>query len=135
MPQSVDAYAVPRGRLNEIWPAVEPLLRPAMERSGEMPISDLLAALYQGRFVLWLAWGAGLEAAAVTEIADTINGRVCCIVACGGRDRDRWIGLRARLEHYARSEGCRQMRIYGRKGWARVLPDYRETRVILEKDL
>lgn len=135
MSQSVDAYAVPRGRLTEIWPAVEPLLRPAMERGGEMPISDLLQALYQGRFVLWLAWSGDLDAAAVTEIADTTAGRVCVIVACGGRGRERWLPLRHKLEWYARHEGCKRMRIYGRKGWARVLPDYRVTRVILEKDI
>lgn len=106
-----------------------------MERSGEMPIGDLYRELLCGRFVLWLAWGGDLEAAAVTEIAETTSGRVCVIVACGGAGRDRWLSLRHRLEDYARHEGCARMRIYGRKGWTRVLPDYRVTRVVLEKEL
>lgn len=135
MSASVDAYAVPAGRLNEIWPAVEPLLRPAMERGGEMPVSDLYRALLAGRYVLWLAWGGELLAAAVTEIAETTAGRVCVIVACGGAKRERWLALRHTIEDYARREGCACMRIYGRRGWARALPDYRVKRVIMEKDL
>lgn len=100
-----------------------------------MPLGDLYRELLAGHFVLWLAWSGELEAAAVTEIAETVSGRVCVIVACGGRGRARWIALRRKLEDYARHEGCARMRIYGRKGWTRVLPDYRVTRVILEKEL
>jgi hypothetical protein len=135
MSRSAEAVPVPRARLAEVWPAVAPLLTPALERGGEMTTQTLAAALRDGRFVLWLAWSGRLEAAAVTEVADTIAGRVCCIVACGGRDRARWLGLRAELEAYARRAGCARMRIYGRKGWLRVLPDYRAARVILEKEL
>ena len=126
---------MPRARLAEVWSAVEPLLAPALMRGGEMTMQTLAEALRDGRLVLWLAWSGRLEAAAVTEIADTIAGRVCCIVACGGRDRANWLALRADLETYARRAGCARMRIYGRKGWTRVLPDYRATRIILEKEL
>jgi hypothetical protein len=135
MSRSAEAVPVPRARLAEVWPVVEPLLTPALSRGGEMTTQTLAEALRDGRFLLWLAWSGRLEAVAVTEIADTIAGRVCCIVACGGRERARWLGLRTDLETYARRAGCTRMRIYGRKGWLRALPDYRPVRVILEKDL
>jgi hypothetical protein len=135
MSPSAEAVPVQRARLAEVWPAVEPLLTPALKRGGEMTMQGLVEALRDGRFVLWLAWSGRLEAAAVTEVADTIAGRVCCIVACGGRDRARWLDLRADLETYARRAGCVRMRIYGRKGWLRALPDFRAARVILEKEL
>src|SRR5581483_2696838 len=50
-------------------------------------------------------------------------------------DRVEWLPLIAELEHYARREGCQAMRILGRRGWSRLLPEYRCTRVLLEKPL
>jgi hypothetical protein len=130
------AYYVRSADVPAAWPVVEPLLRPAMQRCGEMKMEDLRSALAAGRFFLWVALVEGtLKAAAVTEVAETIAGRIVCIVACGGRDRAEWLPLLKLIEDYGREKGCARMRIYGRKGWARVLPGYRVTRVILEKEL
>ena len=57
------------------------------------------------------------------------------IVACGGHDRSQWLPLLAGLETYGRAQGCAAMRIYGRRGWLKLLPEYRTTRVLLEKEL
>src|SRR5215467_14883209 len=46
----------------------------------------------------------------------------------------RGLGI-AGLEAYGRREGCAAMRIYGRRGWRKLLPEYRTTRVLLEKPL
>jgi hypothetical protein len=61
--------------------------------------------------------------------------KVCVIIACGGIDMPRWLPLIEGIEKYARAEGCAAVRIVGRKGWARVLPDYRVHRVVLERKL
>ena len=76
-----------------------------------------------------------LKAAVVTEVAESIAGRILCIVACGGRDRAEWLPLLKLIEDYGGEKGCARVRIYGRKGWARVLRDYAVTRLILEKEL
>jgi len=36
---------------------------------------------------------------------------------------------------FAKAEGCAAIRIHGRRGWAREFPDYRLTRILLEKEL
>lgn len=128
-------YQVPRDRVDGAWSLAGHLLRPAMERCGEMPAADLFRALMEGRFVLWLAASERVEAAAVTEIAETTAGRVLCIVACGGADRRRWLHFVRNLEEYGRQRGCVLSRIYGRRGWQRALPEYRPQRVIIEKAL
>jgi hypothetical protein len=46
-----------------------------------------------------------------------------------------WLPLLAGIETYARAAGCACVRIMGRKGWARALPTYRTTRIVLEKEL
>lgn len=123
-------------KVNEVWPHVEPLLATAMLRSGEMTMADMLSRLQDRRLLLWLVWdGTEIVSALVTELAQTISGKVCVIVAMGGKGRDRWLHLTSQLEEFARAEGCRAMRLYGRRGWKRVMRDYRETRIILEKDL
>ena len=101
-----------------------------------MPVDGLRRELVAARLLLWLVWdGDKIKGAVVTELAETVSGRICVIVAMGGADRSRWLHLLKELEDYARRESCRTMRLYGRKGWKRVLRDYRETRVILEKGL
>lgn len=132
----VDVFAIPRPRVPEVWPAVAPMLEAAMRRGGEMSMADLYECVAsRSAFWLWVAWGGELEAAMVTEIADTIDGRVCVIVALGGENMGRWIAMKSKIEDYARAENCTRMRLYGRKGWARVLTDYRPTRIVLEKEL
>lgn len=123
-------------RIYETWPHVEHLIRPAMIRSGEMIVLDVLRNLASKRFLMWLIWdGEEIAGSVITELADTISGRICTIVFMGGKDRRRWLHLLKEIEDYARAEHCRAMRLYGRKGWKRVLRDYSETRIVLEKDL
>jgi hypothetical protein len=123
-------------RIYETWPHVEHLIKPAMVRSGEMIVFDVLSSLANRRFLLWLIWDeTEIVGAVITELSDTITGRICTIVFMGGKDRKRWLHLLQELEDYARKEHCRAMRLYGRRGWKRVLRDYRETRIIMEKVL
>jgi len=89
-----------------------------------------------GRARLWLAWnGEKIKAAAVTELSQANGETFCTIVACGGHDRSQWLPLIAGLEAYGRTQGCAAMGIYGRRGWRKLLPQYRTTRVLLEKEL
>jgi hypothetical protein len=57
------------------------------------------------------------------------------LTACAGHQRERWLPLFKKIEDYAEDEGCSTMRIYGRRGWERVLDGYRAEYVILEKAL
>jgi hypothetical protein len=123
-------------RVHEFWPHVSPLIRMAMERGGITDFTDVAEAACAGRALVWMAWnGTAIKAVAVTQLG-TVNGvRFCTIVACGGRGRDEWLPLLAGLERYAKAEDCKAMRIFGRRGWERLLPDYKTARVLLEKEL
>jgi hypothetical protein len=66
--------------------------------------------------------------------------KVCEIIACGGKGMrsprgQGWLHLIEKIEDYARAEGCSTVRVVGRKGWKRMLTDYRARRVILEKEI
>src|SRR5689334_24135377 len=111
-------------RVHEVWPHVRCLIAAAMRRGGVGDVGDVARALRDGAALLWLAWdGERIIAAAVTEIAQFGGEKLCAILACGGTGFARFGHLIGGLEHYARAEGCVRMRICGRKGWVRLLPD------------
>jgi hypothetical protein len=135
-------------QVREFWPHVAPLIEAAMRKGRLTNYVDVERDVLAGGALVWIAWnGENIKAAAVTEIASANGERFCTIVACGAQtslrslrkldcdDRRQWLPLIAGLESYARAEGCAAMRIYGRRGWLKLLPDYRTSRVLLEKEL
>jgi len=70
-----------------------------------------------GDQLLWIIWsGEKIKAAATTHLS---NG-VCTVTACSGEEMNEWISDFARIQDYAKNEGC-TVRIQGRNGWKRAL--------------
>ena len=135
-PSSVDLVCVDPKRVHEIWPHVGPLLRAACRRTELNAFADIEADILSGRSLAWLAWsGSAVEAVAATILINSEIGKVCIITACAGGDMKRWLPLIDHIENYARGEGCTRVRIYGRKGWLRVLEGYEEKHIIMDKEL
>jgi hypothetical protein len=122
--------------VERVWPLVAHLIRAAMRKGRISDFADVERAVLSGRQLLWVpADRQAIWAAAATELTRANGEKFCTIVACGGRERARWLPLKAELETFAKAEGCAAIRIHGRRGWAREFPDYRLTRVLLEKEL
>lgn len=123
-------------QVRSIWPAVAPLLKQAAAETGLSSFATIEHDILLGTSLLWLAWnGAMIEAAAATSLQQTDAGKVCVITACAGSGMTRWLPLIRGIETYAQAEGCCCVRIFGRKGWARVLDGYRQTYAIIDKRL
>jgi hypothetical protein len=119
-----------------VWPKVRPMIYAAMKRGNFGALSSVEDDVLNGDSLLWLAHDdKEIAAACISQIGETEWRKVCTIVACGGTNMNRWLGLLEQIEAYARAEGCSATRIIGRDGWSAVLPDYRHHRAILEKDL
>jgi hypothetical protein len=128
----VSLICVAPDRVLEFWPHVKDKIRCAIEATNLSEFEDIEREVLSGHQLVWLAWdGKDVLAAATTQL--TRN--VCVLTACSGYDRERWLPLFARIEQYAKDEGCKTMRIFGRKGWQRVLDGYRVEHVVLEKAL
>ncbi len=107
-----------------------------MERGDLGTFVDVEQDVLSGGALLWLVWEDPIVlGATVTQIITQDNRKICMVVACGGEDGRSWVHLISKIEDYARNEGCELSRIVGRKGWMKLLPDYKESRVILEKAL
>ena len=127
---------VPPDLIGEVWPLARAFIRSAIEQTGLSEFADIEAEILAGKQLLWLAISEKVIDAAATTHLVLIEGRkICVLTACAGHRRERWLELLGRLEAFAKAEGCTVMRIFGRKGWCKVLDGYRVEHVVLEKGL
>src|SRR5262245_8314644 len=133
---SAELCCVDPAQVGQVWPHVAHLIRDAMERGGMGRFADVERDVLSANAYLWLAIESGaVLAAAVTQVTQENDRRLCTIVACGGHDWRRWGALIEGLETYARAENCARMQIAGRPGWLRRLPDYRLAKIVIQKEL
>ena len=126
------AVCVDPKQIRDIWPHFRDRIERAISKVGVSEFAPIEKDILSGRSLLWLAYdGLIVHAAAVTELADNI----CTIVACGGENLPQFLPLLSDLEQFARNEGCKAVRIVGRKGWVRILKDYKTKAIILERPL
>lgn len=119
-----------------LWPYVNDLIEAAVEKTRLSDLGVVQRDLFNGSALLWIVWnGDVVMAAAATQIVVANGEKYCDITVCGGHDSKQWLPLIAGIEAYAKREGCRAMRIFGRKGWKRMLPDYHVVGFILERTL
>ena len=135
----VDLIPVPEAHLDTFGPLAEPWLAKACARDAEWDLAELKAGIAEKRFQLWVCWDSAARrcvGAGVTRVSVNKRGeRIAHDVVFAGEETDRLLALLARLEELFRARGCVRLRISGRKGWARKLPQYRLVAVALEKAL
>ncbi len=75
----------------------------------------------------------------VTQFAEFEGGHKVLKLVLGGGDHFFALGTTRtcmdHLEHFARENGCTSVMIEGRRGWGRVLSDYKEVWTTFEKEL
>jgi hypothetical protein len=130
----VKIFCIPRADITDLWQRIFVWLdRAYAEMDIPMP-PTLRADLLSGDKQLWIAWGeeAKILCAVVTRLAKMRSGLYCEVVAAGGAEVERWIHGIATIEEWAKTEGCSRVTVQGRPGWAKLLPRYRRSQVILE---
>lgn len=122
--------------LDNYWPESKKYIQKALLADGER---FTLESIYQGivsrDLQLWVAEGSEIKAICITEIQKLPKTTVCLLFLCGGTDHKEWVGHIKPIERWAKSQGCNEMEIVGRKGWGRVLEGYKEIKTILGKPL
>ncbi len=120
-----------------IWGEVGPLLAKALVYSDDITLGQVRERLDRGEYQLWTAQREGvIDAAWCTRIADYPRGKVCEIALCGGEGIERWLELTIEpIALWAKDLGCVSLRIYGRKGWSKLLPDFREVSRVIERKI
>lgn len=130
-------HPVTNDKIEECWPLIEKSIAAALSRDGLYGPEHVKEWVLRGTHQLWIAGSRerGIEALAVTEMLRHPNGQVINFWLCTGTDRVRWIEHKNGIEEWAKGQGCTRSVAHARKGWAKALPDYKLTHVVLEKML
>lgn len=136
MSVSVKLVCVDPRTIHHVWDAVASRILRAVQRGRVGLFTRVEQDVLRGDSLLWVAWdGKEIEGAGITSLDRDEDGLVCTIVAWSASDMRRCLPLLERIESYAKEEGCRAVRVYGRRGWARILRDYMQPSIVLEKEL
>jgi hypothetical protein len=112
------------------------MIEKAYDRTDYGNFNDAESAVFKGEALLWIVWREPeVVATLITRVRNTNKSKVCEVCAAGGKESRVWLHMMANIEKYARDMGCNRISVTGRKGWARLLPDFREKLVIIEKEL
>jgi len=77
-----------------------------------------------------------LKAIGITSIQLNADGsKTANIEQFSGDDMNLWFDRKQEFEAWAVAEGCRDIRIWARKGWSKPLKEYRTTHFIMKKVL
>ena len=126
---------------DDVWVKVKNHLQPAIDRAcGVISLEDIMDLHREDKVQLWILQSPGEEVAAVlvTEVLEYRSGSKSMKMLAGGGVGSMAAGFNLLLdtvEGSARETGCKSMIVEGRKGWERVLSDYRFAGIVLEKEL
>ena len=124
-------------KVASIWEEVYQLLEKAqVYAAGELDTQDYFDMIESGDMQLWIAEDdGGIFAMMLTEFIQYPRKKVMRIVSIGGRGMNRWMKYFPALEAAALSVGCTGFEVFGRKGWLRVLKDWKCSYYVLTKDI
>lgn len=114
-----------------LWARAEPHIAAALEHSGDTHTpQDVLEMIQRGEVNLYV----GDNSAVVTQDLDMPTGKQLHFWLAGG-NLNELIKIEKDVEHAAKARGIRRISIIGRRGWRKRLDGFRETGVILTKDI
>jgi len=71
----------------------------------------------------------------VTQFAIYPQKNILRIISMAGEDFEEIRGFQDMVEAFAIKSGCSALEMWGRKGWKKLLPDWKDTYIVYTKDL
>ena len=120
-----------------IWEEVAPLLEMVKEHTeGELETDDFLEPLTHGNMQLWIATeDKDIHAVMVTQFVIYPQKNILRIISLAGDDFEKIRNFQEMIEGFAIKNECTALEMWGRKGWKKLLPDWRDTYIVYTKDL
>lgn len=111
----------------DVWQSARTALALSIAFMGERNDHDLLCQLVTGNAQLWRVY----DGWAVTEIIPYPRRRVACLSLFGGKfNRHAVREMRAVLYAWAKHYHADEIRVIGRRGWLKFLPEANEYTVL-----
>ena len=121
----------------EIWHQRKELIERALKVCGDPANLNTVAGMVHRGEALF--WALGDSACVTTFRRYNVSQEgeevdVCHIWAAGG-SLDDLVRMEEQIEDWARAQGADRLTITGRPGWKKALPGYKQTAILLQKDL
>ena len=132
---SVDVLVIPANRAMIYWNQAKPILWPALD-TGEIAPEKVIENLLAGNMQLWIAFDGEIIGGAITEVVRYWKVRSLRVIALAGERFEEWREpMDALFERFGQAHDCSRIELYGRKGWARRLPNYSVNRVMMSREI
>ena len=120
-----------------VWEEVVPLLaRVAPHTEGEMEPDDYIEPLTHGDMQLWVVVeNKRVNAALVTQIIPYPQKRILRLISLAGDNFQEIKDFLEMVEVFALKNGCTALEMWGRKGWKKLLSDWKDSYIVYTKDL
>jgi len=120
-----------------VWEEVVPLLaRVAPHTEGEMEPDDYIEPLTHGDMQLWVVVeNKRVNAALVTQIIPYPQKRILRLISLAGENFQEIKDFLEMVEVFALKNGCTALEMWGRKGWKKLLSDWKDSYIVFTKDL
>ena len=120
-----------------VWEVVCPLLaRVAPHSEGVMEPDDYIEPLTHGDMQLWVVVeNKRVNAALVTQIIPYPQKRILRLISLAGDNFQDIKDFLEMVEVFALKNGCTALEMWGRKGWKKLLSDWKDSYIVYTKDL
>jgi hypothetical protein len=131
-PRKAELIPVPADHVAELWPIAEPLLAPELPNI-DMTAEALRQACENDAAQLWAMLKRDRIIGAMVTILTPVDR--CLVAICCGKRLWDYLPLRNDLYAWAKEQGMKEVRFYGRKALTRLMPECKPVGVILSKEL
>lgn len=129
------------GDLEHFLPLINHYIEDATNRSaGRHTPKTVYEMIQRDLYHLWLVvddeQDNQVQAVVVTQFLQYPTGITAAdVIIATGQNRKKWLHLLEELEDWARDNHCDLFQMFARKGWAREIPQYNLSHVLLERQL
>ena len=136
---TLDYKIIEKHEIPDIWNNVKDIISQGLVSANDLlNDEDVLNYLNQGLYTLWIATepdSDSVVAAMTIQYAYFPKYKMCRIVTIAGQRMNEWIGDMYMLENWAKTQGCDYIDMYARRGWKKMLKEYKEDCILLRKKL
>ena len=135
--QNYKGVFVPPDKVSQVWEYILPHIEAAAVHSeGELEPADFYPELLSGEMQLWLVLKeTEVAATCITQIIPYPRKKILRILCLGGKKMRDWYFLFDKIENFAVLNDCVAVEAWARKGFERVLTDWKSSYQVLTKEL
>ena len=127
--------ALQSDKIEDKWNEIEPFVKRVLLKIDLYYTVDYIKeSLLRAEMQLWTSLeGTQIKSICITQIKIHPKYKFLEIIIHAGQLES--VDHLKQIEFWAKSQGCTKIKLTGRRGWKRALPDYKEKLVKLEKEL